>query len=117
VDLPDLLKSVHDALSSLANPPPPAGEETPRANPAQIRKSITPDALISFIDGRPYKSLKRHLTSQGLTPDDYRAKFGLPPTYPMVAESYSAARSELAKSLGLGQMRRERAAAKAAAAK
>ena len=114
-DLPDLLKSVHNALSSLANPPPPAAEETPKATPAQIKKSITPEALISFIDGKPYKSLKRHLTTQGLTPDAYRAKFGLPPTYPMVAESYSAARSRLAKSLGLGQMHRERAAAKAAA--
>ena len=113
-DLPDLLRSVHDALGNLLNPPPPAATETPKATAVQIKKSITPDALISFVDGRPYKSLKRHLTKHGMRPDDYRAKFGLPLTYPMVAESYSAARSELAKSLGLGQIRRERAAAKAA---
>ncbi|MBY0297432.1 MAG: MucR family transcriptional regulator [Methylobacterium sp.] len=114
-DLPDLLKSVHDALSSLVNPLPPAAEETPKATPAQIKKSITPDTLISFLDGKPYKSLKRHLTKHGMTPEEYRTKFGLPRDYPMVAASYAAQRSELAKSLGLGQRRRERAAAKAAA--
>jgi predicted transcriptional regulator len=115
-DLPDLLKSVHGALSTLLNPPASAVEETPRATPAQIKKSITPDALISFIDGRPYKSLKRHLTTRGLTPAEYRQKWGLPSDYPMVAANYAAQRSELAKSLGLGQQRRKAAAEKRAPA-
>ncbi|WP_245524623.1 MucR family transcriptional regulator [Methylobacterium nonmethylotrophicum] len=114
-ELPGLIASVHASLVALGQPPAPAVEET-RATPAQIRKSVTPDHLISFIDGKPYRSLKRHLTSQGLTPADYRQKFGLPHDYPMVAASYAAQRSALAKSLGLGQRRRDAAAAQAAAA-
>jgi len=70
---------------------------------AQIRKSITPDALISFEDGRGYKTLKRHLSLRGLTPDQYRDKWGLPRDYPMVSPNYSIARSTMAKSLGLGR--------------
>ena len=66
--------------------------------PAQIRKSITPDALISFIDGKPYKTLKRHLTGNGMTIEQYRERFGLPRDYPSTAASYSAQRSALAKS-------------------
>lgn len=110
-ELPNLIVSVHASLSGLGRPAAiPA--EVHKVTPAQIRKSITPDAIISFIDGRPYKSLKRHLTSNGTSPDEYRQKYGLPGDYPMVAASYAARRSELAKSLGLGQLRRDRAAAK-----
>ncbi len=109
-ELPGLIASVHASLVALGQPVAPAVEET-RATPAQIRKSVTPDHLISFLDGKPYRSLKRHLTSQGLTPADYRQKFGLPHDYPMVAASYAAQRSALAKSLGLGQRRRDAAAA------
>lgn len=69
----------------------------------QIRKSITPDALISFVDGRPYKTLKRHLTTNGLTIAEYRALYGLPDDYPATAANYSLARSAMAKSFGLGQ--------------
>ncbi len=72
-----------------------------RPTAAEIRRSITPDALISFEDGRPYKTLGRHLSSRGLTPADYRAKWGLPPDYPMTAASYSARRSEFARRMGL----------------
>ncbi|TNC12517.1 MucR family transcriptional regulator [Methylobacterium terricola] len=111
-ELPALIASVHAALATLGQPAAPAVEET-RATPAQIRKSVTADHLISFIDGKPYRSLKRHLTSQGLTPAEYRQKFGLPHDYPMVAASYAAQRSALAKSLGLGQRRRDAAAAAA----
>jgi predicted transcriptional regulator len=68
-----------------------------------IKKSITPDHLISLEDGQKYKSLKRHLSTRGMTPDEYRAKWGLPRDYPMVAANYSAQRSQLAKALGLGQ--------------
>jgi predicted transcriptional regulator len=79
-------------------------EETPvrKLTPAQIRKSVTPDALISFEDGRSYKTLRRHLSIRGLSPDQYREKWGLPADYPMVAASYSAQRSQLARQLGLG---------------
>ncbi len=104
-DLPSLIASVHASLSALGQPTAQAVEDH-KVTPAQIRKSVTPDHLISFIDGKPYKSLKRHLTSHGTTPDEYRRKFGLGHDYPMVAASYAAQRSELAKSLGLGQIRR-----------
>ncbi|MBY0300042.1 MAG: MucR family transcriptional regulator [Methylobacterium sp.] len=107
VELPNLIANVHAALRKIASPAEPAAEETPKATAAQIRKSIEPDYLISFVDGRKYKSLKRHLSKHGLTPELYRSKFGLPADYPMIPASYSAARSELAKSLGLGQQRRK----------
>jgi predicted transcriptional regulator len=72
-----------------------------------IKKSVTPDAIISLIDGKPYKSLKRHLNKHGLSPQEYRQRYGLSSDYPMVAASYTARRSELARSLGLGQNRRK----------
>ena len=112
-ELPNVIASVHAALSGLVKgvPAEPAGPEKP--TPAQVRKSITSDALISFIDGKPYKTLKRHLTTHGLSIDGYRARYGLPSDYPSTSASYSAQRSELARSLGLGQQRRK-AAPKAA---
>jgi len=70
---------------------------------AQIRKSVRPEGLVSFEDGKPYKTLRRHLAARGLTPDAYRAKWGLPDDYPMVSPNYSAARSEMAKTLGFGR--------------
>ncbi len=115
-ELPSLIASVHASLSTLGQPAATPAEDH-KVTAAQIRKSVTPDALISFIDGKPYKSLKRHLTTRGLTPDEYRQKYGLPRDYPMVAANYAAQRSELAKSLGLGQIRRDRAEAKKAAEK
>jgi predicted transcriptional regulator len=112
-ELPALLANVHAALTGLGNgaSAEPAGPEKP--TPAQIRKSVTPDGIVSFEDGKTYKTMKRHLTLRGLTPDAYRAKYGLPSDYPMTSAAYSAQRSELARSFGLGQMRRK-AAAKAA---
>ena len=95
---------------------PTAKQEEAKPTPAvSIRKSITPDYLISLEDGKQYKSLKRHLTKLGLTPEAYREKWDLPRDYPMVAANYAAKRSELAKSIGLGQMRSKAAQAKAAA--
>src|SRR5207244_12106880 len=88
-----------------------ADEETKKLTPGQVRKSITAEALISFEDGRGYKTLRRHLASRGLSPEQYREKWGLPASYPMVAPDYSAARSQMAKDLGLGQMRRTASAA------
>ena len=103
-DIPDLIDSVHRALQSLSAPP--QAEPEKRAPPVSIRKSITPDFLISMEDGRRYKSLRRHLTSRGLTPQAYREKWGLPLDYPMVAPNYAKQRSELARASGLGQLRR-----------
>nr|WP_063776668.1 MucR family transcriptional regulator [Microvirga massiliensis] len=100
-DLPGLISGVHAALQNGSNPNP---AQEPKPAPAvPVKKSITLDFLISLEDGRPYKSLKRHLTRLGLTPQQYREKWSLPANYPMVAPSYAARRSELAKSSGLGQ--------------
>jgi predicted transcriptional regulator len=102
-DLPGLIHGVHQALTGAGQPAAAPEEADVKATPAQIRKSISPDTLISFEDGKPYKSLKRHLSTRGMTPDDYRTKWGLPKDYPMVAPNYSAQRSALAKTLGLGR--------------
>lgn len=87
-----------DRLSGQAAPEP--ARPVPPVNP---KKTVTPDAIISLEDGKPYKALRRHLHTYGLTPNEYRAKWGLPADYPMVAPNYSAARSALAKKLGLGK--------------
>ncbi|PSC06804.1 transcriptional regulator [Alsobacter soli] len=106
-DLPALIASVHGALNQVANGK--VEEPAPELKPAvPIKKSITPDAIICLEDGKAFKSLKRHLaTKYGMTPDDYRARWGLPKDYPMVAPNYAAARSALAKTMGLGQGRRK----------
>ncbi|WP_018262349.1 MucR family transcriptional regulator [Methylobacterium sp. WSM2598] len=114
-DLPALIASVHAALDSLGKPAESPAQDH-RVSPAEIRKSITPDHLTSFIDGKPYKALKRHLTKHGISPAEYCTKFGLPADYPMVAPNYAAQRSELAKSIGLGERRRKAVAEKRAAA-
>lgn len=105
-DLPTLLSGVHAALTGLGQFNAPSEPDFKRATPAQIKKSITPDALISFIDGKPYKTLKRHLNGNGMTIEQYRERFGLPVDYPSTAASYSALRSELAHKIGLGNQRR-----------
>ncbi|WP_298961796.1 MucR family transcriptional regulator [uncultured Methylobacterium sp.] len=105
-DLPALITSVHASLNGLGQAAPEPVEDH-KVRPAQIRNSITPDHLVSFVDGKPYKSMKRHLSSYGLTPEQYRQKFGLPADYPMVAPSYAARRSDLAKKTGLGAQRRK----------
>jgi predicted transcriptional regulator len=113
-DLPSLIGNVHLALQNVGQPT--AKQEEAKPTPAvSIRKSITPDYLISLEDGKQYKSLKRHLTKLGLTPEAYREKWDLPRDYPMVAANYAAKRSELAKSIGLGQMRSKAVTAKATA--
>jgi predicted transcriptional regulator len=105
-DLPGLIASIHTAITGLsAAAPAPEAEKPVPAVP--IKKSVTPDYIISLEDGRQYKSLKRHLSGRGLTPAEYRTKWGLPHDYPMVAPNYAAQRSEMAKAIGLGRKRVE----------
>ena len=104
-DLGELITTVHQALKGLSEPAEPAVEQVQKPTPAQIKKSITPDGLISFVDGKSYQTLKRHLTANGLDLPTYREHYGLPKDYPSVAANYAARRSELAKSIGLGQLR------------
>ena len=108
-DLASLISSVHGALTATATAGSgePAAPEQVKATAQQIRRSITPDHLVSFEDGKRYKTLRRHLTLQGLTPQAYREKWGLPADYPMVSPNYAQQRSELAKASGLGQQRRQ----------
>lgn len=104
-DLAELIASVHKALVSVAQKTqePEVVELVPAV---PIKKSVGDDFLICLEDGKKFKSLKRHLrTHYGLTPEEYRTKWNLPPDYPMVAPNYAAARSELAKQMGLGQKR------------
>ncbi len=108
--LPSLLSGVHAALAGLGHTTGSSEPEFKKATPAQIKKSITPDALISFIDGKPYKTLKRHLTGNGMTIEQYRQRYGLPPDYPTTASNYSAMRAEFARNAGLGHKRRSPAA-------
>ena len=112
-DLPALIKATHAAFAGVENGGVDAAEDLDKPTASQIKKSITADGLVSFLDGKSYKTLKRHLRTHGLTVEAYKARFGLPATYPIVASNYSAARSAMAKSLGLGQGGR-RAKAKAA---
>jgi predicted transcriptional regulator len=105
-DIPTVIQQIASSLSAIGGgqfAEPAQADETRRVTPAQARKSITPNGLISFEDGKSYKTLKRHLAGKGLTPAQYREKHGLPADYPMVAPNYSAARSAMALSLGLGR--------------
>ncbi|WP_341872672.1 MucR family transcriptional regulator [Methylorubrum extorquens] len=107
-DLPGLIQGTYSALAGLkAEPDAHAAPRVQRPTAGQIRRSISPEGLISFIDGAPYMMLKRHLRRHGLDPDSYRARYGLPADYPMVAPSYSERRSEIARSVGLPQRRRK----------
>lgn len=100
-----VIAAIHTALKAISDgvTEEPVEEETPKLSRAEIRKSINPDYLVSFVDGRHFKTLKRHLAIHGMTPTDYRERYGLPSDYPMVAPNYSAARSSLAVAAGLGQ--------------
>jgi predicted transcriptional regulator len=114
-DLPSLIASVHASLAFLADGAKQEPEQ-PLVPAVPVKKSIQPDYIVCLEDGKKFKSLKRHLrTAYDMTPDQYRAKWGLPHDYPMVAPNYAAARSELAKSMGLGQKRRKTARKRAAA--
>ncbi len=107
-EIPGLINQVHSALLRVStglneSPTEPLKPAVP------VKKSITPDYIICLEDGKKFKSLKRHLRTQyNVTPEQYRDKWSLPPDYPMVAPNYAAARSQLAKQMGLGQQRRRR---------
>jgi predicted transcriptional regulator len=101
-DLPGLIQNVHDALKRAQNGGgEPIRDELRPAVP--VKKSVTPEHIVCLEDGLKFKSLKRHLrTRYNMSPEEYREKWGLPHDYPMVAPNYAAARSELAKRMGLG---------------
>src|SRR5262245_3248294 len=107
-DIPALINQVHAALLRISSGSGEAvGESLKPAVP--VKRSIHPDYIVCLEDGKKFKSLKRHLRTQyGMTPEQYREKWSLPPDYPMVAPNYAAARSQLAKQMGLGQQRRRR---------
>lgn len=114
--LAQMIRDVHDTLASLAGAPAVAAERQKPAIP--IKKSITPDYIICLEDGKKLKMLKRYLRSRyDLSPEEYRAKWGLPADYPMVAPKYAEQRSQFAKQIGLGRTatkRRTRRSSKAA---
>jgi predicted transcriptional regulator len=108
-ELPALIKTVHASLAIIERAPQPSSAtDVRKATPAQIKRSITADALISFENGKPYRMLKRHLAVLGLTPQAYREKWGLPSNYPMTTPAYSQERRDLAKARGLGTRDRRR---------
>jgi predicted transcriptional regulator len=104
-ELSGLIQSTHAALAALTRAAQPAAEPAPNLHKsaAAIRQSIRPGHLVSFIDGKPYRMLRRHLRTNGMTPEEYRARFGLPVNYPMVAADYAEQRRALAVSIGLGR--------------
>lgn len=106
-DAATMLNTSHKALDDLLTPPSFPLESAPELyHPAVgVRKSLSlqPEYIISMIDGNKYRTLKRHLATHGLTPAEYRARYGLKPDYPMVATAYSESRSALAKKTGLGR--------------
>jgi predicted transcriptional regulator len=107
-EIPNLIAQVYSALMRISS-----GQTAPPAEPLKpavaVKRSVTPEYIVCLEDGKKFKSLKRHLRTQyGITPEQYREKWGLPPDYPMVAPNYAAARSQLAKQMGLGQQRRRR---------
>jgi predicted transcriptional regulator len=107
-ELSNLINQVHAALTRVSSGQGDSPSE-PLRPAISVKKSITPEYIVCLEDGKKFKSLKRHLRTQyGMTPEQYREKWGLPPDYPMVAPNYAEARSQLAKQMGLGQQRRRR---------
>jgi predicted transcriptional regulator len=106
-DIANLINQVHAALARVvATPASVPAEALKPAVP--VKRSIASDYIVCLEDGKKFKSLRRHLRTLNMTPQQYRDKWGLPPDYPMVAPNYAAARSQLAKQMGLGQQRRRR---------
>lgn len=110
-----LILSVHQALTGVGGEPAPEAAADEFKSKAEIKKSITGEHLISFIDAKPYRTLKRHVGLHGMTMEEYRERFGLPADYPSTSPAYSAARSAMAKAMGLGAGGRAKGPAKAKA--
>jgi predicted transcriptional regulator len=111
-DLPRLISTVSTALQNIGTPSAAPVAEPVQLSPGAIKKSITDDFIICLEDGKKFKSMKRHLSSKyGLTPAQYRKKWGLPSDYPMAAPSYAKERSDLARAAGLGSKKALGAAA------
>jgi predicted transcriptional regulator len=113
-ELPSLIEGLYASLKRCVGGEIAPTAADPRAPAVSIRKSVTPDYVICLEDGRRFKSMRRHLALLGMTPEQYRAKWGLPSTYPMVAPNYAAQRSAVAKNSGLGRMRQKPVAAEPA---
>ena len=107
-ELPALIEAVHPSLAGMASGPEATPEPANLVPAVSIKKSITDEFIISLEDSRKFKSMKRYLSGLGMTPDEYRTKRGLPNDYPVTAPEYSAHRSKLAKTFGLGSIRRKR---------
>ena len=105
-ELKSLVETVHSTLVSLSHAPIVAEPSPPPVTPAMVRESISPDYLVSMENGKRYRTLRFHLSKLGLTPESYRQKWRLPPDYPMVAQTFAARRSELAKAGGFGKARK-----------
>lgn len=104
----EVTKLIHSVYGALEKADAPAPVEAEKQIPAvSVRASIKHDFLVSMIDGKPYRMLKRHLALNGYTPESYRAAFDLPKSYPMVAPNYSEKRRALAKQIGLGRKKGE----------
>ena len=106
-EVPNFIASTYAAITALQKPSSEteSSSEPDHAPAVSVRKSLaSKDHIISMIDGKPYKTLRRHLATHGMTPEEYRARYGLPGTYPMVAPTYSEARRAMAKKIGLGRI-------------
>jgi predicted transcriptional regulator len=122
-DVPAFLRTMHATVTELASGSSTAGDGSEEAAPEEFTPAVTArkslaskDHIISMIDGKPYKTLRRHLSTNGLTPEQYRERYNLKPDYPMVAESYSEVRRAMAHRIGLGQKGRQAKADTAGAA-
>lgn len=116
-EVPAFLRAMHETVLELqagARPADPEQSQVPEEHTPAVsaRKSLaSPDRIISMIDGKPHRTLKKHLATNGLTPAEYRERYGLKPDYPMVAPAYSASRSEMAKRIGFGRKQPDEAEA------
>jgi predicted transcriptional regulator len=111
-EIPDFLRTMHEAVTGLTGVQSSTAEqeasEAEHVPAVSVRKSLaSKDHIVSLLDGRPYKTLRRHLSKHGLTPDDYRRRYGLKPDYPMVAPAYAETRRDLANKIGLGRKRKQ----------
>ncbi|MGI4765488.1 MAG: MucR family transcriptional regulator [Janthinobacterium lividum] len=105
-ELPNLISTIHASLAGMGSEPEAAPKPMTLVPAVPIKKSVTDEFIISLEDGRKFKSMKRYLSVLGMTPEQYRAKWDLPKDYPMVSPAYGRKRSDLARSIGLGSLRK-----------